>query len=75
MEKKTLQLTISPTGPSHPDQAERHAGETRPEVRGAPSLWPGRFPQHRPDSFAHAAGRLSVARERAYTRRPAAERT
>lgn len=67
-------VSVSPPGPAHADQAEHHAGQTGSEVRGPPPLWPGRLSQHRPDSAAHAAGRVPAARQRTHARRPAALR-
>lgn len=65
------QTPCSPaSGPSHPDQVEHHAGEAGLEVRGPPSLRPGRFAQHSQDSHTHAAGRLPAARQRAHALRP-----
>lgn len=65
-------LPLRPAGPAHADQAEHHAGEAGPEVRGPPSLRPRRLTQHRQDRGPHAAGRLPAARQRAHARRPAA---
>lgn len=61
-----------PPGPPHSDEAEHHAGEAGPEVRGSSSLRAGRFAQHRQDSHPHAAGRVPAARQWAHARRPAA---
>lgn len=63
---------LLPPGAAYSDEAEHHAGETRPDVRRSSSLRARRLTQHSEDSCPHAAGWLPAARQRAHARRSAA---